>query len=1715
MTIRTPSSRWLCLPVLLILASAAAGQTLLDEDFEGDFPPPGWTTVDDSQSDLDCPWLRSDEYLLDGLEAPGLGAAADSDVCADAETPEGAVDTSLLTPELDLTGISDTVLSFDLGYRHHFSGQLDLDITTDGGAQWTTLETYNTGPPWAPFYAELKIVDLSAWDGEPAVTLRWRYTAGNGWWAFVDNVLVGPAGPGVLTVDPAGLHFGNLHTGTSQFLEVEVSNTGNPGDDALELSQISIGGAPEFELSGGSCQAGSTHLGARQSCTVQVMFEPGSVGGYSGNVTIWTADGRSAIVPLTGAGIPTAVVDVDPEEVSTTLDIGQAATQTLTIANLGTATLDWAIPLVHGQSLNGAGRNSGGELLRQGLILVHNSGSNTLVALDPETGDVVNPAFVDTTDLGFGSKPMALMHPDGERLLLTHQTDNVIHSFDTEGNYLGVFAPAGGADPAVMQNVRGMAFHPETGNLLVTSAFGNNPNTVAEFNLDGQFLGQFIESGAGGMNGPWSMVFRDDDLLLAAGNNVHAFDHQGNYLEQFNNVQMNFVQQIIELEDGRILVANSVDGAWEFTADGNLSTHHNQYNNASGLHELPGGTLLISNNTGIHEIDRNGNIIRDVITGASSMFSLIQAVDCTVPDWISVGQTAGSVASNGSTEISITVDTTHLAPGVHENMICIESNDPVRPRVQVPITVEVEQPDNYGLIEGFIVGTGHCALNPMALEGASIQAEGGAGIFTRFSDENGFYQIYLPDTASPVTLTASASGHLDDISASVSIAAGQTTTENFELALDAPCMTLAEDSYHFDVQADSHASQSMTIGNIEGAGSLSWSINEGESVAAQIDPRAHFPASVRQVEHKDDENASIHAAPRAADMTPGLLSGAAIASVPGHFSVPAYSTTSSAEAPGYVALDALRPSSLLTINPDQPTSFYAGTFIRNDFENKYMLASSGGQSPFHTFGRVDSATGELEPLGLVTGAPAVITWTSMRWDHSNQTLYAVGNGDELYTIDLETLAATLVGTIAGPGVNPSGGIVTIAISPEGLMYALDIFDDVLLAVDKTTAEAAVIGPLGVDANFAQDMDFDQTDGTLYWAGYLFTNASRMYTIDTDTGAATLIDDIQGRIELLSFSIARPGGGCSTPEEIDWLSVSETAGTTAPHSSNQISVSVDTTGLNAGRYEAFLCVSSNDQAMSMTWIPVSVEVSDPAAGILEGTVNGLGRCDQNPDPLRHATVTVTGNSRSFELLTDSDGYYHIPINEGEGPVDIAVQAVGHSDTTVTGVAINAGATTVEDIDLILEAPCFTAAPETIDAATVPGGTTSATLAIGNVNGGGSLDWNIDMASPTQLPDGNALFDEHMQMSQTFDNTIVQGNSIGCIFGPNHALRRFYFDEHPGVGNQIHSIDIGVGTASNGAMTVNLYQLPRETPVDTIPMEQLELVGVLAVPLSEMHDGSILNVPVTGMIDDIEQYDLVVEAVASGAFFVGATNTGETHPGFVMAPQCGIMEPTRIDTIENFETVHIIQNVNVSSGGSCAVGEEVDWLTTATDSGTTAAGAITDLELIFDATGLDIGSHTATLCVNSNDSGQRRIEVPVQLSVNAAVPGELAADPAELDFGEAYIGTVHSQAFSVRNVADTDAQAVVIDAIDIAGGIQFSISGGDCAPGTSLAPGQSCLVEVSFAPDTSGSFADLIEIKAGGQSALVSLSGSAETGVPDSIYQDRFEAASTQLIGRSER
>lgn len=110
--------------------------------------------------------------------------------------------------------------------------------------------------------------------------------------------------------------------------------------------------------------------------------------------------------------------------------------------------------------------------------------------------------------------------------------------------------------------------------------------------------------------------------------------------------------------------------------------------------------------------------------------------------------------------------------------------------------------------------------------------------------------------------------------------------------------------------------------------------------------------------------------------------------------------------------------------------------------------------------------------------------------------------------------------------------------------------------------------------------------------------------------------------------------CQPPADIPWLSVDPTSGTTAPGGSSEVTVTLDSTGLADGTYQALLCVTSNDPANPLVEVPVTLEVVPVVYGVdLSGD-----QADEGPVGTTvsyNMVVTNTGNAPdSFALTVDS-------------------------------------------------------------------------------------------------------------------------------------------------------------------------------------------------------------------------------------------------------------------------------------------------------------------------------------------------------------------------------------------------------------------------------------------------------------------------------------------------
>ncbi|HRY32517.1 MAG TPA: T9SS type A sorting domain-containing protein [Bacteroidales bacterium] len=160
--------------------------------------------------------------------------------------------------------------------------------------------------------------------------------------------------------------------------------------------------------------------------------------------------------------------------------------------------------------------------------------------------------------------------------------------------------------------------------------------------------------------------------------------------------------------------------------------------------------------------------------------------------------------------------------------------------------------------------------------------------------------------------------------------------------------------------------------------------------------------------------------------------------------------------------------------------------------------------------RIDTATGNRTVIGLIG-----LSITGMAYDWISNTMYAlayVGTSCRLYTLDTTSGQASIVAMV--------GGFLGICLGCDnnGVLYTVNTGTDNLVAINKTTGGFTVVGPIGFNANYAQDMEFDNSDFTMYYAAYRDSVGGQLRTVNLTTGATTLIGAFNGNMEVTGFAI---------------------------------------------------------------------------------------------------------------------------------------------------------------------------------------------------------------------------------------------------------------------------------------------------------------------------------------------------------------------------------------------------------------------------------------------------------------------------------------------------------------------------------------------------------------------------------------------------------------------
>ncbi|MGY6588137.1 MAG: carboxypeptidase-like regulatory domain-containing protein [Wenzhouxiangella sp.] len=505
--------------------------------------------------------------------------------------------------------------------------------------------------------------------------------------------------------------------------------------------------------------------------------------------------------------------------------------------------------------------------------------------------------------------------------------------------------------------------------------------------------------------------------------------------------------------------------------------------------------------------------------------------------------------------------------------------------------------------------------------------------------------------------------------------------------------------------------------------------------------------------------------------------------------------------------------------------------------------------------------------------------------------------------------------------------------------------------------------------------------------------------------------------------------CSPENAASWLTASPDSGSTAPGDSEAVTVAVDTAGLAAGQYDGLLCLNTNDPNAAQALVPVSLQVIDASLGVLEGTVTSLGQCGTEPVALAGANVTVLGDNGSlFETTTDADGSYSLMIPEGESPLEVLLEHPDHLADTATGVPIAAGETTVLDFELVLEAPCATVQPQSLQALVEQGDTASRSLEIGNQAGGAELNWTLEtaqvpagagQAAPFSIERSQRPSPSAVALSDQLDGPVPGLRMARSSSGP----MAMNCEDEPGIIIQDDGV-VNNGYSGNPATITEARFVDRYTPagypavlesvcvafitLEGEPTLDLEIVvyddsGVDGAPGQELGslpatvDVETLDLPIppgqepTWTAIDLSSLDI---EVSSGSLYIGVRVEPQDPNSFIAADEnpdrpAGFAGGYRwySDTEEwqPTETAFpdyralMIRPALMTEAQACDAPEAIGWLDVSHDAGSVAAGDSVTVDVVFDADGLAEGLYQALLCLNSNDPSRPVIEIPVTMTV----------------------------------------------------------------------------------------------------------------------------------------
>ncbi|HEX5013824.1 MAG TPA: carboxypeptidase regulatory-like domain-containing protein [Candidatus Limnocylindrales bacterium] len=658
----------------------------------------------------------------------------------------------------------------------------------------------------------------------------------------------------------------------------------------------------------------------------------------------------------------------------------------------------------------------------------------------------------------------------------------------------------------------------------------------------------------------------------------------------------------------------------------------------------------------VNDADLDGDDIPDGVELWENLaFGIGQGFFTDVP-WLSESPQAGTVGSHKTKPITLTIGDASLAPGEYRGTVVFQTNAPKPRTVSVDVTLTVTLPESWGGLTG-VVTDAHTD-EPIGGVDVTLHSEWNGSPLdqTATTDADGGYTLLGP--SGTWSLEFAKGGYVGE-TRDEEVEAGATRNDvNAALHQDVPHGVVEGGPFHFVLTDGRTGSGTITLTNPAGHEDLTFEVGE-----VNLDPQES--AVIAGVTKRTLAVPSASAKP--ATSTKGLsrpsvkvppsihADGDVLASWPAE----GVNTPWGVGFTGNVWLsNAFGDEDLCGFSPPcMSTEFQTdGTPTGNSFESDWIEAFGGDMA--YDAGRdllwqvnvggdngiygLDPSDGSVQDV--ITGSP---------WDNVDQRGLAYDPGTDTFYIG--GWNEGVVYHIAGLGW-PTPGETLDQCNPadpniSGLAWNSS-FGLLWEATNSDTDTIYLLDPANCDTLRAIDHPSPGFNG----AGLELDAQGNLWTVSQNDGLAYNIES-----------------GLPTFSDVPWMTVEPESGSVAPDSQQDLTVTVDATGLEPGVHRGIVILQTNDPALGNVQVPVvltvpayqqginagGAEYTDPATGVVYATDQSffLGSFGYAGGSTGSTATDIAGTTRdalyqdqrldmSAYRFTVPNGIYQVDLNFAE-------------------------------------------------------------------------------------------------------------------------------------------------------------------------------------------------------------------------------------------------------------------------------------------------------------------------------------------------------------------------------------------------------------------------------------------------------------------------------------